>query len=244
MSYDDTNIDRIGGHVIYKVMPALLSNLCNKGVINPDGSFTREELWDIVHTNSEVVSELYGVTEIYPDIVESAKLLFNNDDRYSCLILIATTIEHIINKYLREILPYYDFSQDNITNIIRTTNIDGKLGWLFKLISGTDVPSDLKFQINEIIQARNRLIHYKYIRKSIDEPDYLSDIKAFLSRIDFEYLSEIPQELEEYLQYSLEMKDPSISKIYEMRNIMFGFPKDTRIKNYEEFLQMYDKYNN
>lgn len=77
---------------------------------------------------------------------------------YLVAILSATIIEHIINEFYFEYLP---FSNTELEDILKTLSVKQKFGWLLELSFQNRLNSKLTSRILDICKARNKVAHYK-----------------------------------------------------------------------------------
>ena len=78
------------------------------------------------------------------------------------LILHATWIEHWVNKMIAVQTLALGIEQEETKGIIRDTPLRGKLTWLLKLLGLPPIEKKHLSQINEIMDARNAYVHYKW----------------------------------------------------------------------------------
>ena len=101
------------------------------------------------------------IPQIHNEFIEQAKNAVTSGRMKVAIILISTTIEHLLNIYYRQLLLFKELSPETITDIIRRTNVESKIGWLNSLTGQFEIPQDIGKQIKELFELRNAIVHYK-----------------------------------------------------------------------------------
>ncbi|MBV7333521.1 hypothetical protein KFU94_35860 [Chloroflexi bacterium TSY] len=224
---EDSSIDleenEIREGIVKEFLPHILSQLIDQGLIDEDKSAQPEYLWTIVRENLfnyDVVSDPPVIFMFDEEFVEIAHHAIEVEKPSVAIVLIMVVVEHLLNRYYRDILARNDFSTKEITEIIRTSNIATKVGWLLKLSTGKELPNDLKERILKIAEIRNSIVHYKAVpveMVDVDETDVgWRGIKKRLKQLDLsDVLSVIPD-----LQEALEEIYKSLDENYEIAKHM------------------------
>ena len=96
------------------------------------------------------------------------------------LLFYATFFEHTINHLISGALRHKNMSGKYIGSVIRTTNIESKLGWLLQLLELPAFNEKHRNTIQSIANERNAFVHYKW--NATPDDDKISD--AELTRIE------------------------------------------------------------
>lgn len=203
-------------------MKIVLSGLIHRGLINPEMENDRNYLWGIVNDNLEIIDDLQMVANIHKPFVNYAKDAFSKKDNQVGIVLLATSIEQIINTNYRLILGLHNFSNDEITIIIKTTNYDAKLSWLFKLATNTEFPKGLKKKIQEVFETRNSIIHYKAMPTPIYDPDFVDNIKKNFDTQGIKDILNLPELIDNHFVKIYQNIDLDYERIEKLVNIFSG----------------------
>jgi len=158
--------------VLQAVLPAMICNLLEDGTLDSARVSDRDYVWAVlqkeVHSLLEVMGDVGG--SITHDIDRSARDLLGANKHEAAVILFATAIEHRLNIFYRLSLAFSGLSDEQITEIIRTTNLNAKTGWLLFLVAKYELKEDLRKQLVELIELRNQLVHFKAVpSKNLDD---------------------------------------------------------------------------
>jgi hypothetical protein len=203
--------------------PVILKMLDNK-LIDPKKSNDRVYLWGVVHNNlRDILKPGFEVTiVIHNEFIEIAKYCLEIQKYTTALVLIATALEHVINLYYRNLLSDKGLPERQITDIIKKSNVDAKLGWMLLITSNTTIPTDLHKDITKIFELRNAIVHHKYVPEKMDvEEGSWGDIEPGIKKLDFSKFIEIPEELDEILTQCLCKLTPNRGIAFEMWRVMF-----------------------
>jgi hypothetical protein len=203
------------------MMPSVLREMLNQDLINPDERLNREYLWDVVHSNKEVLEAVKVTTQIHDGFIEIVEYAISSDNPQVAVVLLATVVEHLLNLYYGERLTIQGLSKKDVTQIIRAHSIDAKTGWLIPLTGQFEFPDELRKRLLKLAELRNCIVHYKGLPSKLDEEDSYRTIKAEIERIDFNELLASVSELESLLESVLDSVDPNRRLAREMAGIMF-----------------------
>ncbi|EGO8213744.1 hypothetical protein E5K25_001791, partial [Enterococcus faecalis] len=150
---------------------------------------------------SEGLQGLFNVSITFEKYFEKAiKSEKEKSRNQTAIILCGTLIEHKFNSFYTEILSQcHDFEEDYIFQVLNSTNIKGKMTWLFLLSTGNKFDDNLRVKIEKINLLRNKFVHYKPIFEDIDEMKKADRLKNQVNEIASD-LEKIPKELSEFLQ--------------------------------------------
>jgi len=190
-------------------MVDIIRVLLAKNLIDKDKLTEKEYVFQVIKTNQEIFDEVNILLRLHDDFVESAREALAVNRPEVAVVLIATAIEQITNLFYREVLEEdRRFTQDEITEIIRTTNINAKISWLLGLVADfvLDVlPEDsLQKDILKLMELRNQIVHYKAVPLLISkgQPSEFP-IKQRIREYGYEKMLEIPNQLSESLDVAL-----------------------------------------
>ncbi|MCA9994930.1 MAG: hypothetical protein KDE56_04245 [Anaerolineales bacterium] len=211
-------------NIVMDHMPIILKEMLSRDLVDLDKREDRFYLWTIVKENAlNILPGLERLTYIHDEFVSVAQYAIENEKHYTAIILIATAIEHSLNLFYRELLTLKGLSAQEITQIIRSNNIQAKTNWLLSLIGQFTIPDDMKKSINDIIELRNALVHYKAVPTKIDVADGSWEmIRNKLKQMDIKKLMIVPDELDELLDSELDKLDPNRQLAVELTDVMFA----------------------
>jgi uncharacterized protein YutE (UPF0331/DUF86 family) len=137
-------------------------------------------------------------------LIEAARDAIKQERIPVAIILVATSIEHVVNIFYREILEKrYKLSSDEATDAIRS-NFQTKLSWLLKILSNHEISEELRKRVKQIIDLRNALVHYKALGSRFDEVDKVDSLVEQAKKIGLEVILNTPSDLESELASMLE----------------------------------------
>lgn len=135
--------------------------------------------------------------EYFEKAIKSEKEQSRNE---TAIILCGTLIEHKFNSFYTEILnKCHDFKEDYIFHVLNSTNIKGKMTWLFLLSTGNEFDDNLRVKIEKINLLRNKFVHYKPTFEDIDEMKKADSLENQVNEVASD-LERIPNELSEFLE--------------------------------------------
>lgn len=172
------------------------------------GKIDNEKIDDLNYVNKIVEEQLdeglqglFNVSITFEDYFEKAITSEKEKSRnQTAIVLCGTLIEHKFNSFYTEILSNcHGFKEDYIFQVLNSTNIKGKMTWLFLLSTGNEFDDNLRVKIEKINLLRNKFVHYKPIFEDIDEMKTLKRLKNQVNEIVSD-LERIPKELSEFLE--------------------------------------------
>jgi len=209
--------------ILESFMYPIVLRMLKNNLIDLGKTQDRIYLWGVVKENVREMA--YGVeifTVLHQDFIDVAEYCIENGKEHTAIILIATSIEHIMNMFYRNLLPYKGVSETQITDIVKKSNLDAKLGWLMNVTSNASLPDNLLAQIREVSELRNAIVHYKAIPDKLDiEFGSWENIKDRIDKMDYDDLVGLPYELEHALMEILEQIDPMRKIASEIWHTLF-----------------------
>ena len=140
----------------------------------------------------------------------------------TAIILCGTLIEHKFNSFYTEILKQcHDFEEDYIFQVLNSTNIKGKMTWLFLLSTGNEFDDNLRVKIEKINLLRNKFVHYKPTFEDIDEMKNVDRLNNQVTEIASD-LEIIPQELSEFLEIIEKKLIPEKEQVEKLINNFYS----------------------
>jgi len=206
---------------------SILHQMLRENLIDLEKAQDRTYLWKVVNDHRDrIIPHLRLIVVLQDEFIQVAKYCVKAKKKATAIILSAVAIEHVINIFYRELLEHKSISEEEITEIIKRTNIDAKLGWLLLITSEISLPADLMKDIKEIIELRNAIIHHKYVaQSSLDENNgSLDAIKPRIEQMDSKKIITIPDELEKIFTTYLNKIDKNREIALELRQVMFESP--------------------
>jgi hypothetical protein len=207
--------------VLRSFMPSILRKMLHQGLIDVDKSSDPNYLWNIVHENKNVARDIRVITQIHDGFLEVAEYAKTVNKPEVVIVLLATTIEHLLNLYFSEKLTIQKLAPDEISQFIRKNSIDAKIGWLISITGRLEFPEGLKKRVMNLVELRNSIVHYKAIPAQLDEEDNYQRIKDRVKEIDFDELFATVTDLDNLLESALDKADPNRQLAREMARIMF-----------------------
>jgi hypothetical protein len=180
-----------------QLLPVVIRNLVADGRLDVNKLDDREYVDKVLAQNENILDELTAIVEVHGDFLISAKEAINANRPEVAVVLIATAIEQIVNTFYREVLAEKGYlTADEITEIIRTTNMNAKLGWLLAIVAdfSLDILPEHRLQkdILSLMELRNQIVHYKAVPKSLWSE---TPIPQRIQDYGFDKMLEIPEQL-------------------------------------------------
>ena len=203
-------------------IPKILRELLSRNLIDLAKTHDIEYLWSVVtDPKNDVVDDLQLLTEIHGEFKEIAEYAISNGKKHVAVILLATTVEHSLNLYYREMLNLKHLTTSEITEIIRRSDINGKLGWLMSIVGNINLEHGFINDLMKLFEVRNAIVHYKAIPGKLSLHDGSDDkIKAILDQIDLPETLNLLNELEKRLEVGLNEADPNRRMAIEFAHAM------------------------
>jgi HEPN domain-containing protein len=222
-----------------KLLPGFVFRLLQLGRIDKERSGDPEYLWSVLLDDAnirDIAQEYEFVIRIDDQFLDMAKEAIDSNKHAVAVVLIATAVEHLVNIFYRMLGDHKGLSPEVITQVIRTHNIHTKISWLMSLTVQRELSQELKSRINNLIELRNALIHYKAIpsRWIIGyEGSYQKIIRA-LKNTDFGDLLALPHDLENAIVSILDDLFPERQVAEDISKIMLNSNYGTRTSSTDE----------
>ena len=203
-----------------KMLPFFFRDMLKSSLIDRDRVNDFEYINDIFRRNiDEFIFEV--PIEIHQGFLETAQYAIDNGNPHVAIVLIATAVEHSLNLYYREIFLLKGLTHKEITQVIRSNNIQAKLSWLLFLSGEIKIPEDIIKKINYLVELRNAVVHFKAVPDKWDDntpTGSWNDINQKLKNVNFAELMEISDKLDNLF-------DTYIYKIDEDRRLAVKITK-------------------
>lgn len=209
--------------LLQNLLPNIFIQLILKDKIDKTKINDRDYLLSKVLDRSEIRNDIFYVVAFHKNFIEAAREAIEANRSEVAIVLISTVVEHIINIEYRHLMRYREFSDKDITKIIKRNSFEDKLGWLMSLIFEMDLEEDLKRKISKIIEARNAIVHYKALPVNMADEDTKSgydNIQQQIEDIDFDILA-IPESLEKIMVAQKFKLYPDLLLVKEMMETFF-----------------------
>lgn len=152
------------------LLPYIVYNLLKKGKFNGVGLNSPSKLFKVFSDNiPECVNDLEFPIGVSERFIFWAQKAHDEGDKYIAIVLVAIAMEQELNQCYRYILQEEGLSDDEITKVIKSHNIESKLTWLFKLIAKTELDDNLRKKVKAIFDIRNSIVHYKAVFTKPDQ---------------------------------------------------------------------------
>jgi hypothetical protein len=140
-------------NIAQKVMPVLIYNLLQAGKLDRSRLSDRQYVWSVALGSDDEDIEK-GRTIIDKRFIEYAEKAIAAQDLEVAVVLIATVIEHRLNRFYVQALEM-SLSDSTISEILRNS-IHAKLEWLMSLVSPRPIPEDRRcaLQVRTIRSCR------------------------------------------------------------------------------------------
>jgi len=150
--------------------PWMVLNLVKSGKFSQEDLKSPKKLYEIFVENMEdCVQNLEVSIGVSEEFVKWCQKALDEGDHHVAIVLIAVAFEQELNICYRFLFRRQGMSDDEISRIIKSHNIESKLTWLLKLAAQTELDSELKKKIKLIFDIRNAIIHYKGIPSRPDQ---------------------------------------------------------------------------
>ena len=105
----------------------------------------------------------WGVS-IEQDFIDQAHENWLNDKKQIAIVLFCVAVEHNLNGFYRNVFESKGVKEGEITTIIRSTNLEGKLTWLLNLSGVERLNPKTTKGISKLFEIRNSIIHFKSVK--------------------------------------------------------------------------------
>ena len=162
------------------------------------------------------------ITLIDNDFIEIAEYSFSVGKPLVAIMLFATSIEHKINEFYRDVLLYKGLNESEITEAIRNSNIHVKLGWLLSISSEDKMEIKLKNSLKKLFEFRNSIVHYKNIPEIGEDSKFRDKWREKIDEFNINNLKTMVAELEQFLNSIREKEIPYYGKAVALAEKAFN----------------------
>lgn len=218
----DVNFAAHAEYTVRAMLPKLLYELLSRNLIDQSKAHDVEYLWSVVtDSQNDVFDNLKVLTEIHGEFKKVTEYAILNGNKMVSVILLATSVEHVLNLYYREMLSIKNLPESEITEIIRSSNFNTKLGWLMSIVGNVNLHKGMINNLKNLIDARNAIVHYKAVPGKLDVRNGSDDsIKAKLKTINLPEMLNLLDELEALFEAGLDAADPNRKMAVEFAHSM------------------------
>jgi hypothetical protein len=212
--------------IIYKsVFPAIVRTLIRQGKLDADKlqdeEYFKSTLAQYLIDNE--VEKLQVIIRLDSEFLKAAREAFEIGRETVGIVLLGTTIEQTLNTFYRYVLEEKElFSDEEITEVIRGSNINPKIGWLLALVSGYELDDELHKRICSLMELRNQIVHFKAAPSAGFDCELTGSynlIKQKIENLGISNLLALPSDLskslDEILEYVYEQNDPNYKVVQE-----------------------------
>lgn len=193
MSTEDLK-ETVSKIMMEKFLPGLIRMLIVDGTLDASRLSEVDYIFSVVEANSELAAKLKYFVSIDDDFLESARDAIAANRPEVALVLIATVVEHQLNMFYREALSECNgqLDEDDITRVIKSSQLADKTGWLFKFVLEDELDNRLQNKLRNLAELRNQIVHYKAIPQSMDDEHGGSrnQIRIKISGLNFDEIFE------------------------------------------------------
>lgn len=217
----DKNIER---EVLRKFIVGILHVLVKENKIDMTKTYDPIYLANIVSEYESILDDADGIIEIHHEFIDAAKEAIKNDKPIIAVVLLSTSVEQILNLHYRLALLMKGLSNEDITQILKRSNSDAKVGWLTSLVFGFKLSNEIKRRAFELIEIRNSIVHYKAVPDLLgSEENSYSRIKERIRSMDESSILTIPTDLQIELNEMLDENEPEYKTAKELSEILSKF---------------------
>lgn len=161
---------------IYHVAEKLFRSYIEDGTIEVGGKSTPEildEYMVIMQSYVDSNTQIIHIPDHRADLFQRAHDEAINGDPNIAVTFCALWIEHTVNGSLIAALEIQGYESEEVVALIRDANFRNKVTVLWRLASLIPLEEDLIRLADQIMQARNAFVHYKW--RARDDADYESE---------------------------------------------------------------------
>lgn len=213
--------------VWYEGLKDIVAGILTRLFLNKKIDETRidelDYIWILILKNLELLKVIPAQRiQFDHDFLEFAKKAAQSGKVPVAIVLIATTIEHRLNIFYREVLEDHSGLSTNATTEAIRSSTSAKLGWLFQLTTGKNLSNQLLSQIRQVFDLRNAFVHYKAIAVSIDEKDKYLELLEKVNDIGLDNILDLPDKIERELSVIVSDLVPEYKKAYELAEMIIN----------------------
>jgi len=185
-------------------------------------------IWEHKH---EAIQKMKVCWTIDEKFLNEAVNFWRKGEKDIAIVLYATAVEQFINSMYQMILEAKAFDSEASTELIRSLNIDTKLGWVFRSFVGRAFPQSLGRRLRRVFSIRNAIVHFKAIPGRLDyDEDSSSRLEAELKSLRNKSLSRDFSLLEKVFENAVLKADPNRELALKAAKALDDFkgpPKET-----------------
>jgi hypothetical protein len=202
---------KIDRQIFVTILPHLVRVLIARGHVTREMLGDAKRLDATLRKHKRLASENFStVVALDEGFARDAFELWDRGRKYPAVVLFATAVEQALNSYYRIAFLACAHTNQEITAIIRTHNLDAKLTWLSRIATNTPFPKALGRRLLALSDIRNSIVHYKAVPWSPDRgADSHQAIENKLRQLGRLSLRRDFQLLQRFIEKTILQHDPS-----------------------------------
>lgn len=227
MSNDfDIKIDEkeLADSVFKTICPALITLLLEKKLLDTTRLEDKDYVFSMIGENLDLVEKVALHVNTQDELLKSFRSELNAGRDESAIIMLAVSIERILNMFYQHLLPAkYEMDYKEVSNALSRLRLSDKITWFLLISAKWKLPLNLVAQIRLINSIRNEIIHYKAIPEDLDKEGTgtYNDIKGKLTKLKLDGLENVTFLLKDELDRALIEAFPNIGLANEISKILF-----------------------
>lgn len=224
----EEDLAEIGGSagvkaILRDTLPWLLCDLMDNGQIDESRLLDETYVLDTLSANMKWFNDRPKIVLLDDEFVDAARDSIESGRIGAAIVLIATSIEHQINRHIRFVLERQDdLSTDQITNIIKSNSLPAKIDWLLLLATGQSISEELSKRIGRVNEMRNAIVHYKFIPVGEDESTQRKKVYEQAEKFGFDTLLTTPHDLKHELENIERELFPNLARAFAIIAKMYS----------------------
>jgi hypothetical protein len=131
-------------------------------------------------------------------------------------------IEHKLNHLYRDLLKWRGLLEEQITQVIGSSNIHTKVGWLLHISTKVNLPDELRNRLMVLFEIRNAVVHYKAIPSKFVKTDQFDHIEEKMKEFNLETMSKTLNQVELFIEEVYEQEVQHYGMAKKAAEIAFG----------------------
>ena len=212
--------------ILEATLPGLLLPLAQRGLIRESDLENPRTLYNKVQENIEIVkAEVRFTTSLEDEFVAAACQHWGSSQKEIAVVLFSTAVEQHINFALRSLLNAKNIERDKITDILKSTNFEGKLTWLLRLCGEAQLSDKMVKRLKQFAKVRNAIVHFKALGAHPDtDEDSLGLIeKEMVALKDIEDLAAVFEELRQEFSILLRLRSAALDLALKASQVIVQF---------------------
>jgi hypothetical protein len=158
--------------ILEQLLPHMMRALVEKGVVTERSLKNPGRLSSLFLRHIKTATEDFSILiALHGNFAADAYELWGRGKRLPAIVLFATAIEQLLNSHFRLSFLAQRFTNEEITQIIRSQTLDAKLTWLLKVSDRQRLPPALAKRLRIVFEVRNSIVHYKAVPGHPDRGD-------------------------------------------------------------------------